>query len=114
MPEIRVVDLERGLPTVDEARRRLANAIELARRDHVRVLKVIHGYGSTGSGGRLRTHLRASLRIARKNSEIRLFVTGEEFRISDERAWELLRKCPELKQDSDLGRGNPGITLVLI
>lgn len=114
MPVIRVVDLERGLPSVEEARRRLADTIEVAKRDHVQILKLIHGYGSTGSGGRLRAHLRASLRIARENSEIRLFVTGEEFRISNERTWELLRIFPELKQDSDLGRRNPGITLVLI
>lgn len=114
MPLIRVVDLEQGLPSTDEAKQRLAGTIQTARRDGVRVLKLIHGYGSTGSGGRLRFGIRAALRIARQRGDIKLFVTGEDWRISDELAWKVLSICPELKKDSDLGRHNPGITFVLL
>ena len=114
MPLIRLIDLEQGLPSADEAKRRLQEAIEAARSDRVRVLKVIHGYGSTGSGGRLRVSIRAALRLAKQRGDIKLFVTGEDWRISDELAWKLLSICPELKKDSDLGRLNPGITFVLL
>jgi hypothetical protein len=114
MPLIRLVDLEQGLPSSDEAKRRLQEAIQSARRDRVRVLKLIHGYGSTGSGGRLRISIRAALRIAKQCGDIKLFVTGEDWRISDELAWKVLTICPELKEDSDLGRRNPGITFVLL
>jgi hypothetical protein len=114
MPLIRLIDLEQGLPSADEAKRRLQEAIEAARHDRVRVLKVIHGYGSTGSGGRLRVSIRAALRIAKQCGDIKLFVTGEDWRVSDELAWKILSICPELKKDSDLGRRNPGITFVLL
>jgi len=114
MPLIRLIDLEQGLPSADEAKRRLQEAIQEARRERVRVLKVIHGYGSTGSGGRLRLGTRAALRIAKQCGDIKLFVTGEDWRISDELAWQVLSICPELKKDSDLGRRNPGITFVLL
>lgn len=42
------------------------------------------------------------------------FIPGEEFRISDETTWALLKRMPELKQDRDLGRENKGITMVLL
>lgn len=114
MPLIRLIDLEQGLPSADEAKRRLQEAIQAARHDRVRVLKLIHGYGSTGSGGRLRVSIRAALRIAKQGGDIKLFVTGEDWRVSDELAWQALSICPELKKDSDLGRRNPGITFVLL
>jgi len=37
-----------------------------------------------------------------------------ELRTSDERSWNLLKRIPELKADSDLGKGNKGITIVLL
>jgi hypothetical protein len=114
MAQIRIVDLEDGLPSSHEAADKLEQALAAARRDRVRALKVIHGYGSTGSPGRLRTKVRSVLRIAKKDRQISFFVIGEQWRISDELAWELLRQVPELKQDSGLGRRNPGITLVLV
>ena len=46
--------------------------------------------------------------------EIRDCIYGENWRKSDERTWELLKRMPELKGDSDLGRGNKGITLICL
>jgi hypothetical protein len=54
------------------------------------------------------------LRQMADNSEIRDCIFGENWRKSDEHAWALLKQLPELKQDRDLGRGNRGITLVLL
>ena len=45
---------------------------------------------------------------------IRAFIAGEDWRISNEQAWALLQRCPELKSDSDLGRGNKGISIVVL
>ncbi len=114
MPLMAEVNLEQGLPSAEQALRQLSSAIENARRQNLRVLKLIHGYGSTGSGGRLRIRIRSALRIAKENGDLKLFVAGENWRISDELAWKLLKACPEMKKDPDLGRQNAGITLVLL
>ena len=45
---------------------------------------------------------------------IRDFIPGEDFRISNEATWALLKQSPKLKQDRDLGRGNRGITVVVL
>jgi hypothetical protein len=33
--------------------------------------------------------------------------------VSDETTWDLLKKFPEWKQDSDLGKANKGISIVV-
>ena len=40
-------------------------------------------------------------------------IAGEDWRISDETTWALLKRFPEWKSDSDLGRGNQGISMVI-
>ena len=111
---IKVVNLEAGLPTVEQARAQLTTELANARREEVRLLKIIHGYGSTGVGGALRDGLLGSLGRMKMRGEIRNFVAGEDWRVADETTWGLLKRFPKLKSDSDLGRGNRGITVVVL
>ncbi len=111
---IKTVILKEGMPSVEQARARLAGEIQIARQSGLRVLKIVHGYGSTGAGGDLRIALQATLRQMADRREIRDCIYGENWRTSDERTWTLLKQMPELKNDSDLGRRNKGITLVLL
>jgi Smr domain len=111
---IRVVNLEEGFPTRDQACQKLEGALGRARKDGVVVLKVIHGYGSSGAGGVLRFAIRGFLRQRKDKGEITAFVNGESWSSFDERSKLLFAKAPELIVDSDVGRGNKGITLVLL
>jgi|SRR6516225_4126500 len=111
---LRVLDVEDGMPSVPQARARLNTEIDLARRNGVKVLKLVHGYGSSGVGGDLRIALQATLRQMAQNHEIGDCIFGENWRTSDERSWGLLKRMPELKGDIDLGKGNKGITLVVL
>ncbi len=111
---IKVVNLEEGMPTVEQARLRLEHELRTAREQGYRAVKVIHGYGSSGVGGALRTGLQAALRRAAHDGDIVEVIYGENWRVSDERAWELLKRYPEWKADPDLGRGNKGISIVVL
>ena len=111
---IKTVILKEGMPSVEQARARLHGEIQSAQHSGVKVLKLVHGYGSTGVGGDLRIALQSTLRQMATKGEVRDCIYGENWRTSDERAWDLLKQLPELKADSDLGRGNRGITLVLL
>jgi hypothetical protein len=113
-PVVRTINLEDGMPTVAQARARLAGELQVARQQGVGVLKLVHGYGSTGFGGDLRIALQSTLRQMADNREIRACIFGENWRRSDDCAWQLLKRLPELKQDRDLDRGNRGITLVVL
>ncbi len=111
---IKIVNLKEGMPSVEQARARLHSELQTAQQSGMKVLKVVHGYGSTGVGGELRIALQSTLRQMATRGEIRDCIFGENWRTSDERTWELLKRMPELKSDSDLGKGNKGITIVLL
>ena len=111
---MKVINLEEGMPRVNEALLRLERELTLARQQGYAVVKIIHGYGSSGVGGTLRTEVQKWLRQRAAQSQISAFIPGEDWRISDERAWELLKLQPELKKDPDLGRTNLGISITVL
>ena len=111
---IKVINLEEGMPTVEQARLRLHHELHKAGQEGCVAVKLIHGYGSSGAGGALRLELQKELRKAARLGNIQAVVPGESWRISDETTWGLLKKYPEWKQDADLGRNNKGISVVVL
>jgi hypothetical protein len=112
MSVIRTFNVEHGLPTLDEARRLVAAEIKKARREGVKVLKVIHGYGSSGKGGALCFGLRKSFGLRKKEGVIKDFIRGEDFTIFNDAVLDLLDAVPELRGDPDLGSTNEGVTII--
>ena len=111
-PLMKVVNLELGMPTAHEALIRLASELDVARREGCKLLKLIHGYGSSGAGGEIRIVVQRRLLELAQNGQIAACIYGEHWSKSDEQTWKLLAARPELKRDSDLGRRNLGITIV--
>jgi hypothetical protein len=110
---IKIVNLKHDRPPVSEALQRLDRELARARRDGNAILKIVHGYGSTGAGGDIRIAVQKRLRELAETGEIRRCIFGENWSTSDEQSWRLLQRKPELKGDSDLGHGNKGITVVV-
>ena len=111
---IKVVNLEEGMPMVEQARLRMQYEVQAARKEGFTAVKLIHGYGSSGIGGALRMELQKELRRAADEGDIRAFIAGEDWSISDPITWELLKRFPEWKKDADLGRKNQGISVVIL
>ena len=114
MPANRTFNVEAGMPNLDEARRRVIEEIRRAKREGVCVLKVIHGYGSSGKGGKLNFGLRKSFALRKKEGVIKDFIAGEDFSIFDPRVLALLEAVPELHSDPDLGNTNEGVTVLCL
>jgi hypothetical protein len=111
---VRVVNLKEGMPLVREALSRMERELRLARADSVTVLKIVHGYGSSGKGGEIRIAVQKALVESHRRGAVKAVIFGESWRISDETTWALLKIHAALKQDTDLGRENRGITLVVL
>ena len=111
---IKIVNLEEGMPRVEEARLRMQHELHVAREQRYKAVKLVHGYGSSGAGGVLRVELQKELQRLAQNGTIRVIIPGENWRVSDEATWELLKRFPEWKQDSDMGRCNKGISIVVL
>ena len=112
MSTIRTYNVAAGRPTLDEARWLVIEEIKQAKREGARVLKVIHGYGSSGKGGPLCVGLRKSFGLRKKEGVIKDFIAGDDFSIFNDRVLNLLEAVPEFRGDPDLGAINEGVTIV--
>ena len=114
MPVLRIINIEAGLPTIEEARQLLLAEIKQAKQAGVKALKIIHGYGSTGKGGALRGALRTSLLRRRKEGLVTRLIFGEKWSVFEEDTRYAIEHCPDLRNDRDLNRSNEGITIAVL
>lgn len=112
--QIKTVNMEAGMPRLEEARLRMEYELKQARQQGYLAVKLIHGYGSSGVGGVLRTELQKELARAAQSGKVQSFIAGEDWRTSGELAWKLVTRYPEWKKDHDFGKQNKGITIVLL
>jgi hypothetical protein len=113
-PLVKTVNIKEDMPTAEQARERMRNEIQSAKQGNVRLLKLIHGYGSSGKGGVLQQKLRPTLRKMEKEGLILGVLIGEQFHQDSEGGRFFLKRYPELVDDSDYKRNNPGITLIAL
>ncbi len=114
MSQIKIVNLEEGRPAVTDALARLQMELRLTRGSRIKVLKLIHGFGSSGRGGKLRPAVRRHLDTQRGRGYLKFYIPGERLSIFDEDTRRALDLCPALRSDPDLERHNNGVTVVVL
>ena len=97
MGYLKEVNIKYDMPTADLAVRRATYAIENGRTLGASAVKLIHGYGSSGKGGKIRD-----------------YIPGERFSIFDESTRRAFALCDELRRDHDLECANNGVTIVVL
>ncbi len=112
--KLTVTNLEQGKPFAEEAVRRMRFALRSARAGGTQAVKLIHGYGSSGTGGRIKTCVHKELAVMKRGGEIKDFIAGEEFTPFSEICRRALDRYPDLQKDKDYLRCNQGITIVLL
>lgn len=110
----KTVNLEAGRPIVEVALGRLDEILKDSARNKVNVLTLIHGYGSSGKGGAIRSECRKSLDFLKSKGEISDYIAGEDFYKRFGKVKSLIRRYPQLGSDKNLNRGNRGVTLVIL
>ncbi len=105
------VNLEEGRPFVKEALHRMGRQLYEAHAKGIPVVRLIHGYGSSGTGGAIKRAVRKELESALQHGSIKHYVSGEDYQHS-ETGRNLRSRFSELKEDLRTDQGNPGITLV--
>ena len=111
---IGTLNLEKGMPPVEEAVRRMNMGLQEMRVSRARIVKLIHGYGSTGRGGKICAGVRKELADMKRRKLIRDFIPGEDFGPMDAAARKLAEQEKAVTRDPDYGRMNHGITMVVL
>ncbi len=112
--QMQIINLEHGMPTSDTAKKQMIASLEIVKRQGGGAVKLIHGYGSSGQGGVIRTVVQKSLELRLANGWLKGYVPGEKWDIFDEGARRILDEMPDARYDADLGKSNRGISIVLI
>ena len=110
----RRINLEKGMPLVAQALRKLVSELDNARLQGYRVVTLIHGYGSSGKGGAIKEEVRKELEYMVHRDQIKEFLPGEYLGKKHGRYRQLLSRFPGLKQEKELERSNQGITVVIL
>ncbi len=109
--KIAEVNLERGHPTVEEALRELVSRLMTCKGQGTKAVILIHGYGSSGVGGKIGSAVRRKLREESLAGIIRASCGGENW---TDRKRELLSICPALSEQESRIAGNKGVTVVVL
>ena len=86
--------------------------IDKAKFSGVKLIKVVHGYGSHGKGGEIKKELHKLLYFLKRENTIKNYIKGES--ITKEVLAGFLEDFPSLVLDTDIKNYNSGITLVFI
>ena len=108
------LNLEDGMPLVSEALDRMHMGLQEMRVSRVKIVKLIHGYGSTGRGGRIGFAVREDLAGMKRKHLIQDYIPGEDFGPMDPASRRLAERDGKVPRDPDYGRMNHGITLVVL
>jgi len=106
------VNLEKGQPTVERAMGTLDMRVAEARVRGTRVLRVVHGWGSSGTGGAIKQAVGGHLRELQRQGVVRARIPGEDYPDQSAAGRNLLSRYPGLKRTLKADRSNPGITFV--
>lgn len=112
---IYTLNLEINLPKVDQAIEKFDQVLSELTGTAVQLVKVIHGYGSSGQGGRIKEAIRQELIYQRRDHLIHSYFAGEDLLPGKASYQDLVKQNPTVKQllTKDM-LGNPGITLVIL
>ncbi len=108
--QVKEIKLEEGLSTCDEALSLLKSAVQSAKQSKYKCLIIIHGYGSSGKGGKIREKARQLLNAQVRNGKLKSVINGKDFNIFTPKALELKNKYKEL--ESLMRVTNHGVTVV--
>jgi len=109
--KVKEINIERGNPTVEMAIRDMVNQLSTAKGAGYKAVVLVHGYGSSGTGGVIKVAVKSKLRERALSGIVRDYVGGEDWM---NRKKEFTEICTQLKDFHPVVDGNRGVTVILL
>jgi len=108
-------NLKRGSPSAEEALDRLTHYLRRASDVGVKAILLIHGYGASGEGGKIKWAVHEALENNYFSDRVDEFYFGEDVAYGSDSYHVLLRRRPSLKTHLKLFKeGNAGMSVLLL
>lgn len=111
---MRVINIKKDNPNVDYALFLIDQEIRYSSAIGDRVVLIIHGYGSHGTGGAIKQGVKEYLPNLKKKGIISNFVFGENWGDTNPIVKEIERVAPEIILNENLSSINSGVSVILI
>lgn len=111
MAKVKEINLEYRSPIADTAVKNMISQLGTCKGQGYKAVILIHGYGSSGLGGGIKTAVKSKLRESSLSGIVRSHCGGESWY---ERKRELLVLCPALADYQRKIDGNYGVTVVIL
>ena len=110
-----VLNLKRDGPTAEEALDRLTHFLRRATEAGIKAIVLIHGYGSSGEGGRIKWAVHNALEGNYFSDRVDDYYFGEDVAFGSDAYHRLLRRRASLKGHlKHFKEGNFGMTVLLL
>lgn len=109
------LNIKSGNPTVEEALERLTERLRALHELGIKTIVLIHGYGSSGEGGRIKWAIHNALENNHYADRVEEYFFGESVPFGSPNYYALLRQRPGLKPYlKRFKMDNPGMTVLLL
>ena len=109
------INIKQGSPNVEEALDELTEQLRKSLELGIKAIILIHGYGSSGEGGRIKWAIHDALENNRYSDRVLDYFYGENVAYGTEAYQALLRRRPGLKRYlKRFKEGNAGMTVLLL
>ena len=109
------LNLKRDYPSSEEALEYLTNGVRRASELGVKAIILIHGYGSSGTGGKIKWVVHDALDNNLFSDRVDEYYFGEQVPYGSPSYRELLKRRPSLKSHlQHFKEGNAGMTVLLL
>ena len=109
------INIKQDGPYVEEALDRLTNLLRKSIEVGIKAIVLIHGYGSSGEGGRIKWAIHDALENNRYSDRVDEYHFGENVAYGTEAYHALLKRRPGLKRYlKRFKEGNSGMTVLLL
>ena len=109
------INLKQGSPLVEEALDQLTDYLRKCTDLGIKAIVLIHGYGSSGEGGRIKWAIHEALENSRYADRVNEYYFGENVAYGTQNYHALLRRRPGLKRYLKCFKeGNAGMTVLLL
>ena len=109
------LNIKQDGPYVEEALDRLTDYLRKSLEVGIKAIVLIHGYGSSGEGGRIKWAIHDALENNRYSDRVDEYYFGEGVPFGSEAYQELLKRRPGLKRYlKRFKEGNAGMTVLLL